>query len=137
MHSMSEKDRERVIAAADQEVEAVRKGDIGQYLALLSRNASFMPPNTTTKRGGELRAWLSDFLERFSARWLSYEHGETEVSGDLAYHDYTYGWEVTPKAGGETTVGHGKGLQVFGRQADGSWMLVRSIWNATPAPGTR
>ncbi len=127
-------ERERVVAVTDEEVAAIRAGDIRRYLAILSDDAVFLPPNSPPIKGDDLREWLRDFVQRFVVEWLDFVHGETIVISDLAYHDYAYSWRVTPKAGGEPSVSHGKGLHVVRRQPDGVWKLVRNIWNARPAP---
>lgn len=109
-------------------------GDMRRYLAILADDAVFMPPNSAAKSGDELRAWLREFVEGFKTEWLAFAHGETIVAGDFAFHDYTYSMRYTPRAGGEPGIGHGKGLHILRRQPDGSWKLVRNIWNARPAP---
>jgi ketosteroid isomerase-like protein len=129
-----ELDRQQVVAVTDEEVAAISAGDFDRYLAILTDDAVYLPPNLPPKNGKELHAWLRDFLERFSIEWLRFIHDETVVVGDLAYHRYTYGWRVTPKAGGEPIVGHGKGMQILRGKPGGPWKLSRSIWNAIPAP---
>ena len=130
----SETDRQKVIAVTDEEAAAIETGDVPRYFALLAEDALFMPPNSLAKQGEELREWLRDFVERFHIHYLRLTHDETAVEGSLAYHRFTYGWTVTPKAGGETLTGHGKGLHILRRQPDGAWKIAREIWNAIPAP---
>jgi ketosteroid isomerase-like protein len=125
-------DQQRVIAVSDQEVVAMSAGDIDQFLRILTDDAVLMPPNLPPKTGEELRNWMRDFFERFTIEWLGFAHLETEVAGDLAYHVYAYSWRVTPKAGGEPIVAHGKGMHILRRQTDGCWKLTREIWNASP-----
>ena len=131
--SSSGVDQQRVIALSDKEVTAMSAGDINQFLAILADDAVLMPPNLPAKSGNELRNWMRDFLERFTIEWLGFVHGETEVAGDLAYHAYAYSWRLTPRAGGEPIVAHGKGVHILRRDPDGRWKLTREIWNASPA----
>lgn len=130
---MPKADVMRVIAVLDEEARAISDGDIDGLLAILAEDAVFMPPNLFEKTGEELRSWLRDFLAGFTAVWLKYVHGQTEVVGDLAYHVFFYSWRVTPKAGGAGTLGHGKGIHILRRQPDGSWKLAREIWTPSPA----
>lgn len=123
---------QQVIAVTDQEKAAMSSGDTDQYFAILAADAVFLPPSTTAKTGEALRAWLKDFLDHFEVEWLKCVDGETVVMGDCAYHDYAYRMKSTPKAGGEPVFGNGKGLHVLRREKDGSWKIVRNIWNATP-----
>ena len=59
------------------------------------------------------------------------------VVGNLAYHDYAYSMKSTPKAGGKPVLGNGKGVEVYRREADGKWKIIRNVWNATPEPTVR
>jgi len=126
-------DPQRVVDTVAQEVEAAKTGDVEAYFAILAHDAVFMAPNQPSRSGEDLRGWLREFLEGFTVEWLSFEHVDTEIDGDLAYHTYAYTWRVTPRAGGEPTVSSGKGLHVLRRQSDGAWEVLREIWNATPS----
>jgi ketosteroid isomerase-like protein len=130
--STSVDDLQQVVTAAKRETEVIASGDIDGYLGLLADDAVFLPPNTPAKAGRELRTWLRDFLQRASVEWLDYADGASIVSGDLAIHDYSYVWRVTPKAGGQPVVGRGKGLQAYRRLPNGTWKLLRNVWNADP-----
>ena len=121
----------QVLAVLDQEVNAVRSGDINAYLDVLADDAKFLPPNENPKEGEELRQWLRTFLEEFSAEWLRFVHEEISLSGDLAYHRYSFSWKITPKVGGNPTVAHGKGLHIVRRRPGGAWKIVREIWNSS------
>jgi ketosteroid isomerase-like protein len=131
---VSETDLQQAVAVTDEEAAAIRAGDIARYLAILSDDALFLPPNSKPMGGGELREWLRDFVERFTIEWRSFVHEDAVVVGDLAYHRYSYSWTVTPKSGGEPTLAHGKGMHILRRQADGARKMSRNIWNAAPAP---
>ena len=127
-------ERQEVASVVDREVAAAERGDIQAYVGLLDDEAVFLPPNQAPKDGVDLRQWLGDFLQDFAVEWLSFTHHETEVSGDLAYHTYSYAWKVTSKAGGEPILEHGKGLHLLRRDSRGTWLILREIWNSSPAP---
>jgi ketosteroid isomerase-like protein len=131
---MQTKDRElqAVLEVAKREPQAMSAGDVEGHLSLLADSAIYMPPAGPAKEGKELRDWLADFDRSSSIEWLSYTHGPTQVSGDLAFHDYAYEWRVTVKADGKTVTGRGKGIQIFTKSAGGAWKLLRNIWNANP-----
>jgi ketosteroid isomerase-like protein len=122
-----------VAAAIEREKAAVTAGNWADYLAVLTDDAVFMPPNSLSKSGEELRTWLSSFVQGFQVEWLSFATTDLEVVQDLAYHTFTYTWRVTPHAGGEGKVSSGKGLHVLRRQADGPWKIAREIWNSVPS----
>jgi len=128
----SDFDRQRIIAVADEEVNAIRTGDIDRYLTILTDDAMFMPPNLLPKTGDELRLWLRAFLERVTVEYLHFEHGETVVAGNFAFHEYACSWKTTPREGGQPTIAHFKGLHIVKRLPDGSWKLAKGIWNSNP-----
>jgi ketosteroid isomerase-like protein len=129
-----EMDLQRAVAVTDEEAAAMRTGDFARYLAILSDDALFLPPNSKPMEGNELREWLRDFVERFTVEWRTFVHEEAVAVADLAYHRYSYCWTVTPKSGGAPTLARGKGMHILRRQADGAWKMSRNIWNAAPAP---
>ncbi len=126
-------DHRSVKMIASEEAAAIEAGDSKRYLSLLAPDALFMPPNSPSKSGRELRDWLRDFVNRNNVEYLKLTDDETVVEGCLAYHCFTYRWKITPKAGGESQLGQGKGMHIFRRQPDGAWKIAREIWNATPA----
>jgi len=123
-----------VAALIDREIKAMETGDPGAALALLHDEAVFLPPNQAPKDGEALRQWLGKFIQRFDVQWLNFEHRETVVTGEFAFHRYDYTWKVTPKDGGESSFSHGKGIHVLKRTAEGDWKIYYEIWNSSPAP---
>lgn len=124
---------DRVLAAIEIEREAMECGNFDRYLTVLTDDAIYMPPNSSSKTGAELRNWLRSFLEGFRVEWLSFESTETLIAGEMAFHSYTYTWRVCARANGEPTIAAGKGVHLLRRQKDGSWKIAREIWNGNPA----
>ena len=54
---------------------------------------------------------------------------EVATSGDLAYVSGTYEERMTD-ASGKTVNDRGKYLEVWEKQADGTWKVVADIWNS-------
>ena len=121
-----------VLAIAKREPAVMSAGDIEGYMSLLADSAISMRPGGVSMEGKELRDWLAEFLRSSSVEWIKYEHGHTQLSGDLAFHDYAYEWRVTSRSEGKSVTGKGKGIQMFTKLSDGSWKLVRNIWNSNP-----
>ncbi|MFH0756847.1 MAG: DUF4440 domain-containing protein [Bacteroidota bacterium] len=121
-----------LLTVIDREVAAAAKSDFGEYNAILADDAVFMLPNGHSKSGAELRTWLRQFLKDFVVEWVTFRHSDTVVDGNLGYHSYEFEWKVTPRAGGEVTLSNGKGLHVLRRDTDGSWKILREIWNSSP-----
>ena len=115
------------------ELTAVSDGEAEAFFAILTDNAVLLPPNDLPKQGEELHQWMRDFLRNFNVEILSYTEEEIAISGDLAYHRYTLGWTVTPKAGGESVSTYLKGIHILRRESDEDWKIAREIWNADPS----
>ena len=122
----------KVKQAADEEAAAIATADPDRYFAVLAEDAVFLAPNLMPLEGDELRDWLRDFLNTVHVEYIESAHGETAVAGDLAYHEYTCSWRVTPKPEGEAKVAHFKGLHIARRMPDGAWKLTRNMWNQNP-----
>jgi ketosteroid isomerase-like protein len=115
------------------EREAVARGDVDEYLSTLAEDAVFLPPSADSKAGDDLRQWLRCFVADVSVEWLAFESTEVLVSGDMAYHSFTYTWRVCPRSGGDAKVATGKGVHLLRCRTDGTWKIAREIWNASPA----
>ncbi len=120
------------LAPVDRERAAVARGNWAEYLDALADDAVFLPPNSRSKSGEELREWLKTFVQAYRIEWLKFDSTDVEVVGDLAYHTYEYTWRVTPRAGGDGKVSSGKGLHILRRQPSGAWHIAREIWNSSP-----
>lgn len=126
---------EQVDAVVEGEAASIAGADIDRYLALLTDDAVFLPPDSAPYEGDELRGWLREFLHDWRVEWLEWRHDETAIEGDLAYHRFSYSWRLTSKTSDEVFVSHGKGLHVLRRGPDGAWKIAREIWNGRPPPG--
>ncbi len=131
-----EQEKQRVVSAIDAEVTAIADDDIEGYLAVLTEDAVFLPPGLPSMGGEELRVSLREFLEQWRVEWLGFRHDETEISGDLAFHRFSYSWRLEPKSGGQLQVAHGKGLHILRRCDGDSWKIAREVRNDRPTPHT-
>ena len=103
--------------------------DVDKTVSFYSDDAIVMPPNgprATTKEA--VRALWKDLLTDASISWKTKEV-EVAQSGDLAFSSGTY--EVTLNDPTGTPVNdRGKYVEVWKKQADGSWKCVMDIWNS-------
>ncbi len=129
-------DAAAITAVRVAEGQAAEAGNAEAYLALLTDDVVVMPGNEPPFTGKvAAREWLDEFAEQFEIVFDSYVTDEIEVSGDLAYERYTGVWTVTPRAGGDPVTEHLKGIHIYHRQADGSWLIARDVWNSSdPLP---
>jgi uncharacterized protein (TIGR02246 family) len=105
--------------------------DVDKTVSFYSNDAIVMPPNAsaaTTKES--IRSAWKEMLASPGAA-ISWRTTKVEVakSGDLAYVSGTYE-ETMTDASGKPVKDHGKYVEVWKKQADGSWKVVADIWNS-------
>jgi ketosteroid isomerase-like protein len=116
---------------------AVRKLDAEWSAAALAKNvdktvsyyaadALVLPPNAPAATTSEaIRAqWKKDIETMISGSWKA-TRVEVAKSGDMANVSGTY-----KDANGKTIKDRGKYLEVFEKQADGSWKCGADCWNS-------
>ena len=105
--------------------------DIDKTVSYYSENAVVMPPNapSATTRETIRSAWKEMLTSPGAA--VSWKATKVEVakSGDLACVSGTYE-ETTIDASGKPVNDRGKYVEIFKKQADGTWKVVADIWNS-------
>jgi len=113
---------------------AVEAGDIDLYVANYTADGVQMPPGEPTRIGSEpIRVSMEPALTQFNLKIPIYPQ-EAEITGDWAFGRCDYSLSMTPTEGGPTTTFPGKDLDVFKRQADGSWKYYISSWSYAGPP---
>jgi ketosteroid isomerase-like protein len=117
--------------------------DVDKIVSYYAESAVVMPPNAsaaTTKES--IRSAWKEMLTTPGAA-ISWKATKVEVakSGDLAYVSGTY-QETMTDASGKSANDHGKYVEIFKKQADGTWKVVADIWNSdlpatAPAPSEK
>src|SRR6266571_784887 len=105
--------------------------DVDKTVSYYAEGAVVMPPNApsaTTKEA--IRGAWREMLTTPGAA-ISWKATKVEVakSGDLAYVSGTYE-ETTTDASGKPVKDRGKYVEIFKKQADGTWKAVVDIWNS-------
>ena len=105
--------------------------DVDKTVSYYAESAVVMPPNAasaTTKEA--IRSAWKEMLTSPGAA-ISWKATKVEVatSGDLAYVSGTYE-ETMTDASGKPVKDHGKYVEIFKKQADGTWKVVADIWNS-------
>ncbi|MDA2923146.1 nuclear transport factor 2 family protein [Acidobacteria bacterium AH-259-L09] len=130
-------DLEAINGLREEYIAAANAGDVDGWLATLTDDAVFMPPNELAVAGkAAIRSWVvKSFFDPFDIQ-LSFSHQEVEVAGDWAFVQGRFSYSLTPKAGGEVIEESGKFIDILKRQSDGSFKYARAIWNSdNPLPG--
>jgi uncharacterized protein (TIGR02246 family) len=115
---------------------AAEAKDLDKTVSYYAEDAIVMPPNAsaaTTKEA--IRSAWKEMLTSPGAA-ISWKATTVEVAkaGDLAYVSGTYE-ETMTDASGKPVKDRGKYVELFKKQADGTWKVVADIWNSDlPAP---
>jgi ketosteroid isomerase-like protein len=105
--------------------------DVDKTVSYYAEGAVVMPPNASaaTTKGSIRSAWKEMLTTPGAA--ISWKATKVEVAkaGDLAYVSGTYEERMTD-ASGKTVNDRGKYLEVWEKQADGTWKVIADIWNS-------
>jgi uncharacterized protein (TIGR02246 family) len=121
---LAPKDVEAIRAASAASTEAAGRKDLAAWFAILADDAVLMPANAPAIVG---RAAVEAHLRGFPPfKDLRVEPLEIEGRGDLAYVRGRYSIVVVPPGGPEQR-DEGKYIEIWRKQADGTWKLTRDI----------
>ena len=112
--------------------------DLDKTVSYYSDDAIVLPPNApaaTTKEAikGVWKGMITN--PGYAGGWTATKV-EVARSGDLAYLSGTYDMTLND-AKGKPVKDRGKYVEVWKKQADGSWKTVADIWNSDPPPPAR
>ncbi len=132
-----EADAAAIEAMREAEEAAIVAGDVDAFMALFASDAMAMLANEPAIVGADaIREWAEELMEGMTLTFESYETENVRVSGDLAVEYYTGVWTLTPVGGGDPVTENNKGLHVYERQDDGSWLIIYDMPNSNdPLPG--
>src|SRR5947207_3660001 len=105
--------------------------DVDKTVSYYSEDAAVMPPNAPSAKTREtIRSAWKEMLTTPGAaiRWKATKV-EVAKAADLAYVSGTYE-EAMTDASGKSVKDHGKYVEVWKKQADGTWKVVADIWNS-------
>jgi uncharacterized protein (TIGR02246 family) len=131
---LSEADRTAIRQADENYVKLTNANDSKGVAALYAEDAMVLPPNKAAVQGrAAIQAWCEGHppVSNFQLQVL-----EIEGRADLAYSRETFSLTVSP-TGAAPVENRGKILAIWRKQADGSWKILRDIFNSDlplPAP---
>lgn len=124
---MSTKDQ---IQGVDEAYEkAVANQDVDAIVALYTQDGFFLPPNSPIAKGSDaIRAVLQAYIDA-GAQSLDLETTVLDDQGDVVVEVGQYKLGLQPP-GADPITDLGKYLQVFKRQADGSFLIAYDCFNS-------
>ena len=109
-------------------VEAYNAGDSKALTALFAEDAMRLPPEEKTFSGHSRIESEFDAAFEAGAGETTIRLEETVTADKLAFTRGTWAVTTTPE-GGESTIVVGKWLNLIALQDDGSWKILRNLWN--------
>src|SRR5438552_15007918 len=117
--------------------------DVDKTVSYYAEEAVVMPPNASSATTKEaIRSAWKEMLTSPGAA-INWKATKVEVAkaGDLAYVSGTYEQTMTDPSG-KPAKDRGKYVEIFKKQADGTWKVVADIWNSdlpasAPAPAEK
>lgn len=116
--------------------EAANTGQVERLMEVYAPDAVILPPGGPLIEGtATIRELFRQEFETFDTK-IAFTTQRLEVEGDLAYRRGTYVWRGTERGSGRVLETTNKFLEIWKRQADGSWRIAVDTWNAAgpPAP---
>lgn len=132
MSSDKEKDKEAIKKWVESMFSYMHSNDLDNFLSLVAEDVILLPPNMQSIHGIEA---VKDLIQPwFESLVMTHEIGEIEVKVDssLAYVRIEYKDRYWPKEGGESTIMDNKALWILRRESDGTWKMIRNMWNRNP-----
>ena len=126
------------IAAIDKKfMDDANRGDAAAGAAAYTDDAILMPPNHSPLEGKQaIEKYLAEIGSQLQASNFQLSILEVDVQGDTTIVRGTYSANITIPGVDAPMEDRGKTLQVWKKQADGSWKIHRDIWNSNmPIPG--
>lgn len=115
---------------------AILAYDVDGMARAYAPDAIIMPPGGPEVVGQDaIRAWFQGAVDRFRFEEYRVTTSELVAHGDWALRRGGMFWRLAPKNGDDAITLDTKFLQLWRRQSDGSWKILRGIWNANAPPG--
>jgi ketosteroid isomerase-like protein len=129
-------DLQAIEALHQKDSKATLEYDVDTLSSILAEDVVALPPSGPPTVG---RAKAREGMEKgrkqsaqFDAVEYSQDWQDIQIDGDHAYEWGYFTTAVRPKAGGGIIRNRYKVLRVLERQPDGSWQVLRTMWNEAP-----
>ena len=110
--------------------DAMIKGDTATMVSVYTSDAIVLPQGMPMARGrGEIAKGFAGMLAQAPVTKFEWQIVDVTMAGDHAIETGTYAMTMTPKAG-KPIDDVGKYIAIWKKDADGSWKMVRDIFNS-------
>jgi ketosteroid isomerase-like protein len=118
-------------------IDAAKKADVATVSGFYTDDAELLVPNAKAAHGrAEIDKANTDMFAAMKVTALKLSTADVITAGDYAIETGSYDQTLQPKTG-KTIHDIGKYIVVWKRQGDGSWKIVREIYNTDlPAKAT-
>jgi uncharacterized protein (TIGR02246 family) len=129
-----EVDKEAINAWYERYVANNNAGDFDSFGTFWTEDIVWLPPDAPVVIGKEaILDYARPFFELYSIHQeITVE--EITVSGKIAFVRHIATEKYSPKEEGESIESNGKGIFIFQRQNDGTWICTHAIWNSNNPP---
>ena len=129
-----DKDTAAIHVLSEQVTQAYIARDWDKFAGYFTEDAIWMPNEVLPLQGkDEWWTFVEPFWDTTAVVEMSVASEEIVVAGDWAFERHTERQVIRPAGGeGETLTFNFKGIWLLQRQDDGSWKIVRYIWNWNP-----
>ena len=116
--------------------EAMLAGDAARFATYYDAEGIALPPGAAAAHGpAAIQEAIAGMLGEVSVSSFSLTTGEVQVAGDLAVEVGNWTMTMQPKAAGAPAqTDNGKYVVIWKLQEDGSWKMLRDIWNSDNPP---
>ncbi len=113
---------------------AFNAGNARAMARIIDGNAVWLPPGRPSSAGKDtITAMYADYFKKFRSK-IELKPGDIQVGNGYAFMSSDFSRDDSPKAGGTVKKVSGHYLFVLKKQADGTWRIVRDIWNESANP---
>ncbi len=123
-------DEAAIAAFNERYLKAINDGDIVTLSSLTTEEHIMLAPGRPPlvgKQANDVANGRAFQQFKIDESWIPLE---TVVAGEWAYQRGTFTVAATPKAGGDVRTTRGNFLRIYRRQPDGSWRMIRDMFNS-------
>ncbi len=124
----------RIVRAHAAYVSAINSNRTSRVMAMYDKGAVVMQPDGPAVSGRrQLRKWVDGYFKAFKTHWVK-KSKVIWVAGDYGFDQGIDTAHDVPRDGGPVQRYTVKGILIYKRQKNGTWLVYRDIWNFNSQP---